>query len=130
MVIDESKSLNVFPIQIAVVGKDAIIEGEIVRTKGPRTVEKILSKLPVTGKASKRGSQLNFPIGIKMGKEKSTKNAKKGEIGYSPLADAICIFLDDMDDVYGEVNVIGQITSDFDALMNTRLLVTLKISQK
>jgi len=70
MVIDESKSLNVFPIQIAVVGKDALIEGEIVRTKGPRTVEKILSKLPVTGKAYKRGSQLNFPIGIKMGKEK------------------------------------------------------------
>ena len=129
MVIDESKSLNVFPIQIAVVGKDAIIEGEIVRTKAPRTVERILSKLPVTGKASKRGSQLNFPISIKLGKEKSTKNAKKGEIGYSPLADAICIFIEDMEP-YGEVNIIGQITSDFDALMNTRLLVTLKISQK
>ena len=63
---EKSKALNVFPIEIEIIGKDAKIEGQIVRTKAPRTVERILSKLPVTGKASKRNNQLNLPIDIKM----------------------------------------------------------------
>lgn len=126
---EKSKQLNIFPIEITIVGKNITFEGELIRTNAPRTVERILAKLPTIGKASKRGSQLNLPIDIKMGKEKSSTKAQKGDIGYLPLGDTITIFLDDTEP-YGEVNIIGRISSNLEALLNTRLLVTLKITQK
>jgi len=127
--LDNKKALNVFPIQITIIGRDDIIEGELVRTNAPRTVEKILAKLPLTGRIIKRGNQLSITVNIKMGKEKPTTTAKKGDIGYWPMSDAICIFLDDMEP-YGGINIIGTITSNLDALMNLRMGTTLKITQK
>ncbi len=106
-----------------------MVEGQIVRTKAPRTVERILTKLPITGKASKRNNQLNLPIDIKMGKEKSSKMATKGDIGYWPMGDAFSIFLEDAEP-YGDVNIIGNITSNLEALTTTRLMVNLKVSRK
>ncbi|MHA1265628.1 MAG: cyclophilin-like fold protein [Candidatus Helarchaeota archaeon] len=125
----KSNSLNVFPIIITIGGKNKIVEGELVRTNAPRTVEKILAKLPITGTASKRDNQINLPIGIEMGKEKSKKTAKKGDIGYWPMGDSLSFFLDDAQP-YGEVNIIGRITSNMDALKELRLISTLKITAK
>lgn len=121
--------MNIFPIQITIVGKNEIIEGQLVRTKAPRTVEKILAKLPLTNQAVKRDNQLNLTVGIKMGKEKPSKAAKKGDITYWPLSDAISIFLED-GEPYGQINIIGSITSNLDALLKLRFITTLKIMRK
>ena len=126
---EESKASNIFPIQITIVGKADLIEGQLIRTLGPRIVEKILAKLPITDRASKRDNQVNLPINIKMGKEKASNSAKKGDIAYWPLNDALSIFLDDSE-VYGGINIIGNITSNLDALNSLRLINTLKINQK
>ncbi len=109
-------------------GTEDLIEGHLVRTNAPRTVEKILLKFPLTGKVTNQGNQLNMVVNIKMGKEKSVEIAKKGEIGYWPLNDALSIFLEDTKP-YGGINIIGHITSNLDALMNLRMGTTLKIAQ-
>lgn len=124
---DQSKASNVYPITIQIIGKEEVAEGELVRTKAPRTVEKILMKLPITGHVSKQKDQLNISIGIKMGTEKATKMAKKGDIAYWPKSDSFSIFLADTEP-YGQINVIGSITSNLDALMNLKLGSTLKIN--
>ncbi len=126
---DQSKSSNVFPIQITIIGKEDIIEGELVRTKAPRTVERILSLLPITGRVSTQKAQLNLSINIKKGTEKATKIAKQSDIAYWPKGDAFSIFLADMEP-YGEINVIGCITSNLNALLNLKLGSTLKIALK
>ncbi len=126
---DKTKKLNIFPIEISIVGKDDRLEGQLVRTNAPRIVERILSKLPVTGRAMKRGAQLNLPINIQMGKEKSVTTAKKGDIVYWPMSDALTIILEDTEP-YGGASIIGTITSNLDALMNLRMSTTLKIVQK
>ena len=126
---DKSKALNVFPIQITIPGKDDIIEGELIRTMAPRTVEKILLKLPFNGRGFKRDNQINLNISIGMGKEKSQTTAKKGAIGYLPLGDAISIFLEDSEP-YGGTNIIGHITSNLEVLNSIRMSSNLKISKK
>ncbi|MDD1776552.1 MAG: hypothetical protein LUQ65_00150 [Candidatus Helarchaeota archaeon] len=126
---DLSKSSNVFPIQITIIGIDETIEGELVRTKAPRIVERILSLLPITGRVSKQKAQLNLSINIKKGAEKPSKVAKKSDIAYWPKGDAFSIFLADTEP-YGEINVIGTITSNLNALSNLKLGSTLKIALK
>jgi hypothetical protein len=126
---DKSKSSNVFPIQITIIGKEEVIEGELVRTKAPRIVERILPLLPITGHVSKQKMQLNISINIKMGAEKPTKVAKKNDIAYWPKGDAFSIFLADTEP-YGEINVIGYTTSNLDALSNLKLGSSLKIALK
>ena len=126
---DQTKASNVYPITIQVIGKEEIIEGELIRTKAPRTVEKILMKLPLIARVSKQKDQLNISIGIKMGAEKSTKIAHQGDIAYWPKSDALSIFLANTEP-YGEINVIGSITSNLDSLMNLKLGSTLKINLK
>ena len=64
-----------------------------------------------------------------MGKEKANTAAKTGDIGYWPMGDAICIFLEELEP-YGGINIIGNITENLDALKNLRLGTSLKISQK
>ncbi|MHA1132404.1 MAG: cyclophilin-like fold protein [Candidatus Helarchaeota archaeon] len=126
---EKRKKLNVYPIQISIRGRDKTVEGQLIRTNAPRIVERILAKLPMTGRAMKQGNQLNLPIDIKMGKEKAVTKAKKGDIGYWPMSDALCIFLEDAEP-YGGVSIIGNVTSNLDALMDLRLSTILKISPK
>jgi hypothetical protein len=76
---------------------------------------------------SKQKDQLNLSLGIKMGTEKATKIAKQGDIAYWPRGDAVSIFLADTEP-YGEINVIGSITSNLNVLLNLKLGSTLKIS--
>lgn len=95
----------------------------------PRTVERILAKLPFTSKVVKRGNQLNVTVNIKMGKEKEAIKAKKGDIGYWPMSDTLSIFLEDAAP-YGGISIIGTITSNLDALVNLRMGTSLKIDRK
>ena len=66
---------------------------------------------------------------MKMGTEKATKIAKQSDIAYWPKGDSFSIFLADMEP-YGEINVIGCITSNLNALSNLKLGSTLKITLK
>jgi len=129
MGMDQSTASNVYPITIQIIGTEEMVEGELVRTKAPRTVEKILLKLPLTGRVSKQKDQVNISLGIKMGAEKATKMAQQGDIAYWPKSDALSIFLADTEP-YGEINVIGSVTSNLEALMNLKLGSALKITLK
>ncbi len=123
------KALNVFPIEISIIGKDDIIKGELVRTFAPRTVEKILHDLPLKGRITKRENYLTLSINIQMGNEKTIDRAEKGDIAYWPMSDAICIFLGD-GEPYGGISIIGKINENLECMMNLRLGTTIKIIQK
>jgi hypothetical protein len=82
--------------------------GELKRFSSPLTVETILKKLPLVGRAHPIKGGSSFILGIKRGVEKSVKSVKRGTIAYWPMGDALCFFYEDTN-TYSPVNKIGEI---------------------
>ena len=72
------------PVRIRIGGLGEA-EGELVRVSAPLTVEKLLRKLPLEGRAHPLTGGCSFIIGIKRGEEKSVRKVKAGTIAYWPL---------------------------------------------
>ncbi|MHA1783827.1 MAG: cyclophilin-like fold protein [Candidatus Helarchaeota archaeon] len=113
----ESDELNIIKIRIKILEENAELEGELIRTKNPRTVEAIRDLLPIRGKASiyKENEIYISNIGLDIGREKVSKSAEKGEIAHWPMSGAICFFREKMTP-YSEINPVGMITSNVNAL--------------
>jgi hypothetical protein len=109
-----SNSLNVIPIKIEIPSLGEVT-GELIRVGAPRTVEKIVSKLPIKGKASLWKEEIYFSIGINLGREKPSKTVEKGAIAYWPMGDAICFFFGNTQP-YSEVNICGKMVEPFEIL--------------
>jgi len=84
-------------------------EGELLRFRAPRTVEAILRRLPVEGRAALVKGGFYVEVPIKMGREKAVKNVSSGTISFWPLGSALCFFCEDTM-TYSPVNIIGQFT--------------------
>ena len=112
------ESLNVIPITIEVVDV-GVVRGELIRFKAPRTVDALVGKLPIKGKANVWKEEVYFTVGIKMGREKPSKTVERGAIAYWPLGDALCFFYGESQP-YSEVNVCGRLIEPFDILKNVR----------
>lgn len=101
-------SVSRYPLRIVVEGVGEA-KGELVRIHAPSTVESIVKKLPLEGRASVwMESEVYFPIPIKVGAEKPVREVKKGTIAYWPLGNALCIFHEDLTP-YSPVNVVGKV---------------------
>jgi len=126
----EPDELNSIKIKISITETEDFMEGELERTKNARTVEAIRDVLPINGKANNyKNDQIyisNFRL--KLGREKATKTAVKGDISYWPMSGAICFFRADIEP-YSEVNHLGKITSNIQLLekvqSGTRLTIEL-----
>jgi len=103
-------------------------EGELVRFLAPRTVDMIIRKLPVEGRAALLLEEVYFEIPVKMGEEKAKSNVEKGTIAFWPLGSALCIFYGESQP-YSPVNVFGKITKNLELFRQvksgTRILVEL-----
>jgi hypothetical protein len=103
-------------------------EGELVRFLAPRTVDMIIRKLPVEGRAALWLEEVYFEIPVKMGEEKAKSNVEKGTIAFWPLGSALCIFYGESQP-YSPVNVVGKITKNLELFRQvksgTRILVEL-----
>lgn len=88
-------------------------EGELVRFLAPRTVDLIVRKLPIEGRAALWKDEVYFETPIKMGEEKAKANVEMGTIAFWPMGSAICIFYGESQP-YSPVNILGKITGNLE----------------
>ena len=86
-------------------------EGELIRHLSPRTIDMIVRKLPVEGRAALWKEEVYFEIPIKMGEEKAKATVEKGTIAFWPMGSAICVFYGESQP-YSPVNILGKITKN------------------
>ena len=88
-------------------------EGELIRHMAPRTVDAILKKLPVEGRAALWKEEIYFEIPVAAGAEKAKTTVKSGDMAYWPMGKALCIFYG-ASQPYSAVNIVGQIMKNLD----------------
>jgi hypothetical protein len=88
-------------------------EGELVRFLAPRTIDMIIRKLPIEGRAALWKEEVYFETPIKMGEEKAKGNVENGAIAFWPMGSAICIFYG-QSQPYSPVNILGKITKNLE----------------
>ena len=88
-------------------------EGELVRFLAPRTVDTLVRKLPVEGRAALWKEEVYFETPIKMGEEKAKGTVEKGTIAFWPMGSAICIFYGESQP-YSPVSILGEVTKNLE----------------
>ncbi|MCP8312049.1 MAG: hypothetical protein L6M37_03735 [Candidatus Methylarchaceae archaeon HK02M1] len=103
-------------IKIEVHGKGKA-EGEVFRHLAPITLNSLLRKMPLQGRAIKFKNRLIYVVlGIISGKEKARKKFQKGDIGFLSSNGALCFFIEDCE-VAMPITYIGKVTSGLDVLI-------------
>jgi hypothetical protein len=88
-------------------------EGELVRFLAPRTIDMIMRKLPIEGRAAQWKEEVYFETPIKMGEEKAKGTVENGTIAFWPMGSAVCVFYGESQP-YSPVNVLGKITKNLE----------------
>jgi len=88
-------------------------EGELVRHLAPRTVDAIVKRLPVEGRAALWKEEVYFEIPVKMGEEKAKAKVEEGDLAYWPMGNALCIFFGESQP-YSPVNIVGRVTKSLE----------------
>jgi hypothetical protein len=107
------QSISRVPVKFLAEGFSEIAEGEFIRFLAPRTVDTILKKLPVEGRAALWKEELYFEIPVKMGDEKAKATVDKGTIAFWPMGNALCIFYGETQP-YSPVNIVGRIVKNLE----------------
>lgn len=94
-------------------------EGELVRFLAPRTIDMIVGKLPIEGRAAIWKEEVYFETPIKMGEEKAKATVEKGTIAFWPMGSAICIFYGESQP-YSPVSILGKITKNLELFKQTK----------
>ena len=103
-------------------------EGELIRHLAPRTVDMIVRKLPLEGRAALWKEEIYFEIPVKMGEEKAKSTVEKGTIAFWPMGSALCIFYGESQP-YGPVNVLGKITKNLELFSKVKSGTTIKVEK-
>ena len=103
-------------------------EGELVRFLAPRTVDTIVRKLPVEGRAALWKEEVYFEIPVKIGEEKAKPTVETGTIAFWPMGSALCVFFGDSQP-YSSVNVLGKITKNLELFRQVKSGATIKVEQ-
>ena len=101
-------------------------EGELVRFLAPRTVDTIVRKLPLEGRAAVWKEEVYFDIPIKMGEEKAKPTVEQGTIAFWPMGSALCVFYG-KSQPYSPVNILGKITSNLEIFERAKSGLTIKV---
>ena len=101
-------------------------EGELVRFLAPRTVDTIVRKLPVEGRAALWKEEVYFEIPIKMGEEKAKATVENGTIAFWPMGSALCVFYG-QSQPYSPVSILGKITKNLELFKQVKSGTTIKV---
>jgi len=107
------QSISRVPIKFSVEGVHEVAEGEFIRFLAPRTVDEILVRLPVEGRAALWKEEVYFEIPVKMGEEKAKATVEKGTIAFWPMGSALCIFYGETQP-YSPVNIVGRVIKNLE----------------
>jgi hypothetical protein len=106
-------------------------EGELIRFMAPRTVDTIVRKLPVEGRAALWKEEVYFEIPVKMGEEKAKATVETGTIAFWPMGSALCVFYG-QSQPYSPVSILGKVTKNLELFKQvksgTRIKVELLVS--
>jgi len=94
-------------------------EGELVRFLAPRTVDLIVRKLPIEGRAAMWKEEVYFETPIKMGEEKAKGTVEPGTIAFWPMGSAICIFYGSSQP-YSPVSILGKVTANLELFKSVK----------
>ncbi len=101
-------------------------EGELVRFLAPRTIDTIVRKLPVEGRAALWKEEVYFEIPVKIGEEKAKPNVETGTVAFWPMGSALCVFYG-QSQPYSSVNILGKITKNLELFENVKSGATIKV---
>jgi hypothetical protein len=104
------------------------VEGEFVRHMAPRTVDAILKKLPVEGRAALWKEEVYFETPLKAGEEKAKPTVEKATIAYWPMGSAICIFYGESQP-YTPVNIVGKVTKNLELFKQVKSGTKIRIEK-
>ncbi len=88
-------------------------EGELVRFMAPRTVDTIVRKLPMEGRAALWKEEVYFEIPVRHGEEKAKPNVETGTLAFWPMGSALCVFYG-KSQPYSPVSILGKITKNLE----------------
>ncbi len=103
-------------------------EGELVRFLAPRTVDMIVRKLPIEGRAALWKEEVYFETPIKMGEEKAKATIENGVIAFWPMGSAICVFWGTTQP-YSPVNTLGKITKNLELFRQVKSGTKIRVEQ-
>jgi hypothetical protein len=103
-------------------------EGELVRFMAPRTVDTIVRKLPVEGRAALWKEEVYFVIPVKLGEEKAKPTVETGTIAFWPMGSALCVFYGESQP-YTPVSVLGKITKNLELFRKIKSGTRIKVEQ-
>ncbi|KON33235.1 MAG: hypothetical protein AC479_05310 [miscellaneous Crenarchaeota group-6 archaeon AD8-1] len=101
-------------------------EGEFVRFLAPRSIDAIIRKLPVEGRAALYKEEVYFEIPVRLGKEKAKSTLEEGTIAFWPMGSALCIFFG-KSQPYSPVNILGKITKNLKIFKKVKSGDTIKV---
>jgi hypothetical protein len=101
-------------------------EGELVRFLAPRTIDTIVRKMPLEGRAALYKEEIYFEIPIKMGEEKAKPTVEPGTIAFWPMGSALCVFYG-KSQPYSPVSILGKITSNLELFKQVKSGITIKM---
>jgi hypothetical protein len=101
-------------------------EGEFVRFLAPRTIDTIVRKLPVEGRAALWKEEVYFEIPVKIGEEKAKPTVETGTIAFWPMGSALCVFYG-QSQPYSQVNILGKVTKNLELFKQVKSGATIKV---
>jgi hypothetical protein len=101
-------------------------EGELVRFMAPRSVDTIVRKLPVEGRAAIWKEEVYWEIPVKMGEEKAKATVETGAIAFWPMGSALCVF-HGTSQPYSPVSVLGKVTRNLELFKQVKSGATIKV---
>jgi hypothetical protein len=102
-------------------------EGELVRFLAPRTIDYIVRKLPIEGRAALWKEEVYFEIPIKMGEEKAKPTVETGTIAFWPMGGALCVFYG-KSQPYSPVSILGKITNNLEIFRQVKSGTIIKVA--
>ena len=103
-------------------------EGELVRFLAPRTVDMIVKKLPIEGRAALWKEEVYFETLIKMGEEKAKAKVEKGTIAFWPMGSAICVFYGESQP-YSPVSILGKVTKNLEIFSSVKSGMKIRVEK-
>ena len=70
----------------------AVFEALLTGDFAPQTVEKIVDSLPIESEVMVWGDEVYFDVPVEMGEENAKETVSKGDLGYWPAGNTLCIF--------------------------------------